>query len=189
MVKYIHMVFPTKTFHTTVFRNPNLKDIKLKLDGVLYPREETLRTDNKLFYHLQINDYEFDDDVKYSYTCPVLNEDKDDIRDDSDKNANLDDSNFIITWPLAIGPFMAVHRYSDNININFTAEIIAYVKNVYGVDGTPDYNNYVPSPQIWFTHDSCWRLTLKDGLQFLRNVCPSYDLYQGNGDDVFYMHA
>ena len=72
MVKYIHMVFPRKSTDYTVFRNPFLKYVKLKLDGVLYPREENIRTDDRMFYHLQAKDFELDDDVKYSYTCPAL---------------------------------------------------------------------------------------------------------------------
>ena len=50
-----------------------------------------------------------------------------------------------------------------------------------------DYNDTEPSPQIWFTHDACWRLNLRDGLTFSSRTCPSFDLYNNEKEDIFYM--
>ena len=187
MVKNIHMVFPRKTNQTTVFRNPFLKDVKLKLDGILYPREESIRTDNNLFYHLMTRDFEYDYDVRYSYQCPALNAAGNAPRPDTEKKEDLDDSNFILTYDLSVGHFMAMHRYNDNVNINFTAEIIHFIQDMYDVGAGPAYQDTEPAPQIWFTHDACWKLNLRDGLTFMSKTCPSYDLYNNDGKDVFYM--
>ena len=195
-VKNIHMVFPRETNETTVFRNPFLKDVKLKLDGVLYPREENIRTDDRMFYHLQAKNFELDDDVKYSYTCPALNDAKTGPLEDADKKSSLDDSNFILTYDLAVGHFMALHKYADNVNIFFTAEIIHYLQDMYGVNASVDdagfaipieYTDTEPSPQIWFTHDACWKLNLRDGLTFMYKTCPSFDLYNNDKEDIFFM--
>ena len=188
MVKYIHMTFPRSSNDTTVFRNPFLKDVKLKLDGILYPREANIRTDNRFFYHLQAKDYDLDDDVIYSYTCPALNAAKTGPLTDDNKKEDLDDTNFIMTYELATGHFMAMTKYGDNANIHFSGEIINYKQGMYGMSSSAvEYYDYEPAPQVWFTHDSCWKLNFRDGLTFMKQTCPSYDLYNSNGEDVYYM--
>ena len=188
MVKYIHMTFPKTSADTTVFRNPFLKDVKLKIDGVLYPREENIRTDSRMFYHMQSMNNDFDDDITYSYTCPALNATKNGPLPDSMKKDDTDDTNFILTYELSTGHFMAMSKYGDNVNIHFSAEIIHFLQSMYGMsDAAVEYSNNEPCPQIWFTHDSCWKLNLRDGLVFMKNTCPSYDLYNNNGQDIYYM--
>ena len=107
---------------------------------------------------------------------------------DNMKKDDTDDTNFILTYELSTGHFMAMSKYGDNVNIHFSAEIIHFLQSMYGMsDSTVEYSNNEPCPQIWFTHDSCWKLNLRDGLTFMKETCPSYDLYNNNGQDIYYM--
>lgn len=184
MVKDIHMTFPRKNYQTTVFRNPLLKNAQLKIDGILYPRNLALDTSSKRFYHMQIENFDADDDLKYSYTCPQVKSDGT-IMDDDDKIEYLDDTNFLITWNLANGPFFGVNTGNDNVNIIFTADRIHKIAKLYGCTNTGDSNDDEPNPQIWFTRDAWWSLDTKFGLVFCNKVAPAHELYQSDADIRF----
>ena len=181
------MVFPTHQYDTNIFRNPWLKNVKLNLGSKLYPKNDSWSTDNTRFYHMQIGDFDADNDTKYSYLIDCVNKYNDKAREDKDKEMKLDDSNFIISWDLAYGPFMAVNTEEDNINIEFTGEIITKLQGMYGINAADtNYNNELPSPQIWFTKDTCWKLNMRDGLQFCHRQMPVANLHQDK-PDIHYM--
>ena len=187
MVKSIHMTFPTNTWQTTYFYNPYLKDMRLKLNNILYPRNDALDTDTLRFYHMQCRGFEYDEDVRFSYLCQPF---------DKDGNYNerpaisqyIDNSNFIATWDLASGPFMAINTFSDNINIHFSAKRKYKNSKIYGcVAGTGSAivdKDSLPSPQIWFTHDAFWILTMSQGLQFCNTTPAPVLVLQSENPDV-----
>lgn len=184
-VKDIHIVFPTSAKSRTIFMNPILKDMQLKIDGILYPKNEALRTDDGRFYYMQIMDLEADNSLKYSYSCKQINPDGS-IMTYADKS--YDDTNFIATWNLMAGKFMVYDPIgNDNVNIHFYASVGHNVNDYYGRDNTGAYDDNLPSPQIWFTSDAGWSLSYKDGLTF--NRCVSFmGLFDDlNSSKLFYI--
>ena len=152
MVKDIHLTFPRKNFQTTVFTNPELKDVQFKIDGILYPRNTPLDTTSMRFQHMQVDDTDADDDVRYSYI------------NGGDK---YDNTNFLMTYNLSDGPFYGVNTERENVNIIFT-----------GTRKGSDYGSTdnEPNPQIWFTRDAYWSLDTDNGLRFFNDRAPINDV-------------
>ena len=165
MVKDIHLTFPRKNYITTCFRNPMLNNVQLKIDGTLYPRNYAFDTTSMRFQHMQIDDLDIDDDVRYSYIS-------DELIADNLKSNKYDVTNFLLTYNLSDGSFYGVNTERENVNIIFTASRKYKKNNIYGCDGSGNNNDDEPNPQIWFTRDAYWSLDTDNGLRFFNNRAP-----------------
>lgn len=167
MVKEIHVTFPRQKYQTTVFRNPLLKNVRLKIDNELFPKGNPYDTDDIRFKMIQITETDRDEDYRYSYLKPIIS--------DRALNPILDDSNFIITWKLGEVPFSGLNIGKVIFEIELIAERKYKIINIYSL-GNKLQEKEEPSPQIWLTKDAFWNVDTNYGLIFCNDALPIHEL-------------
>ena len=170
-LKDIHLAFPKHTLQRTVYRNPMLKNLQMKIHNVLYPKSP-LNTYDKRFFKMQVNSFDPDRDYMNS-----LLELPNDLLNEGAKieNCESDDTAFVVTIPVERdnepNAFDGYESGDENINFELMGRVytIDPSKCVYGVPGQPE-----PSPFVWFTSKTFWTADTTNGLVFHRNETPNY---------------
>ena len=174
-IKDIHLAFPTNTLQRTVFKNPMLKNLQMRIQNVLYPKIP-FNTYDKRFFKIQVNSFDPDRD----YMNSLLELPWDIANDEYVEKCESDDTACIITIPMERdnepNAFDGFETGNENVNFQLMARIYSQkvAKSVYGLreDGGKLIDE--PSPYIWFTAKTFWTADVTNGLVFHQNETPNY---------------
>ena len=165
------IVFPYKSTDTTVFMNPMVTGLQLRVDGKLYPNQQFDNTNDYRFYSAMMNAADLDGFIQCNkeYRDSILT-----TRTAQLVNPLTDITDFIcvIEAERNGGGFffdgLETGNQNVNINLRFNGSDVSAGQlaiNPLGINGAPP-------PQVWFCRDTYWTVDNENGLRYWKTGTP-----------------
>ena len=156
------LVFPEEPGNMTVFRNPNLTNLQLRVNNIPYPHEPFDNTYDHRFLNYTIRASDLDNffAANKDYVNSMTYK-----RENTDKNTPYDITNFIVTIQAERNGkgyfFDGVETGTQNVNINLRFN---YTVNGLGQSDAP--------PELWLCRDTYWTVDSQNGLRYWKTGTP-----------------
>ena len=177
-VECISVMFPTTTQQMTVFRNPNVQNLQLKIGETLYP-PVPISTNTEVspeFLTFQMNASDLDGVIEptrswmYSVTAPRTNTSG--VRF---ANSREDNTDFMANFSTerAQGGYV-FDGFSTNSPVNVElrfAPVVSGANDVYYIPDSTTPTVHPPAPELWLCRDTYWIMGA-GRLQYVKNGSP-----------------
>ena len=158
------LVFPEEVGNMTVFRNPNITNLQLRVNNIPYPHEPFESTNDARFLNYMIRASDLDNffAANKDYVNSMVH-----LWEEGDEAAPYDITNFIITIQAERNGkgyfFDGVETGTQNVNINLRFNYKTGVDH-FGRSNAP--------PELWLCRDTYWTVDSQNGLRYWKTGTP-----------------